>query len=128
MTSAIGRKAEGGWGDPFRRTTHTRIHTYIQLTPTTIIRTTTIEAGWLLSSCEPPACHFLCDDMRISIPSIPSSSSSRAQIDYTLTQATDLLADFLRNGNGKTMLMTGAGVSVDSGIAPYRGEHGHYSE
>ncbi|CAO1615181.1 unnamed protein product [Sympodiomycopsis kandeliae] len=63
--------------------------------------------------------------MRISIPSIPNTSS-RPSIEYTLSQATDVVSDFLSN-NGRTLIMTGAGVSVDSGIAPYRGEGGHYT-
>lgn len=64
--------------------------------------------------------------MRISIPSIPNVSS-RPNVEYTLAQATDLLTSFLQDGHGKALIMTGAGVSVDSGIAPYRGEGGHYT-
>lgn len=64
--------------------------------------------------------------MRISIPSIPNTSA-RPSAEYTLSQASDLLANFFREGDGKTLIMTGAGVSVDSGIAPYRGEGGHYT-
>ncbi|CAO1627978.1 unnamed protein product [Jaminaea pallidilutea] len=64
--------------------------------------------------------------MRISIPSIPNTSS-RPTIEYTLSQATDLVAEFLERGNGRNLIMTGAGVSVDSGVAPYRGQGGHYT-
>ncbi|CAO1622535.1 unnamed protein product [Parajaminaea phylloscopi] len=64
--------------------------------------------------------------MRISIPSIPHTAA-RPSVEYSLAQASDLLAGFLEQGNGKTLVMTGAGVSVDSGIAPYRGTGGHYT-
>lgn len=65
--------------------------------------------------------------MKISIPSIPNTSS-RPSIEYTLSQASDAVCDFLdRKGKGRALIMTGAGVSVDSGIAPYRGKGGHYT-
>ncbi|EPQ29471.1 uncharacterized protein PFL1_03226 [Pseudozyma flocculosa PF-1] len=64
--------------------------------------------------------------MKISIPSIPETSS-RAAIEYTLQHAAELVAAFLSNAKGKGLIMTGAGASVDSGIAPYRGENGHYT-
>lgn len=38
-----------------------------------------------------------------------------------------MVAEFLSAAKGKALIMTGAGVSVDSGIAPYRGENGHYT-
>ncbi|KAH0445959.1 hypothetical protein IEQ34_025207 [Dendrobium chrysotoxum] len=67
--------------------------------------------------------------MRISIPSIPDSVSQNArnQISYSLQSATDLVSSVLQRYRGKTLVMTGAGVSVDSGIAPYRGKDGHYT-
>lgn len=65
--------------------------------------------------------------MRISIPSIPTSASPRAPIEYTLQAATSLVSDVLTSSKGKALIMTGAGVSVDSGIAPYRGADGHYT-
>lgn len=34
----------------------------------------------------------------------------------SLADSVQLLVEFLRNGNGKTTLLTGAGISVDSGI------------
>lgn len=64
--------------------------------------------------------------MRISIPSIPSTST-RPFVEYSLGEATSKVNSFLEAGQGKTLIMTGAGVSVDSGIAPYRGEGGHYT-
>ncbi|PWN97506.1 DHS-like NAD/FAD-binding domain-containing protein [Tilletiopsis washingtonensis] len=64
--------------------------------------------------------------MRISIPSIPVSAP-RDRVQHTLEAGAALVADFLSAGAGKTLVMTGAGVSVDSGIAPYRGENGHYT-
>lgn len=64
--------------------------------------------------------------MRISIPSIPEQAS-RAAVEHSLESASKLVADFLLAAKGKALVMTGAGVSVDSGIAPYRGENGHYT-
>ncbi len=64
--------------------------------------------------------------MRISIPSIPEQAT-RSTIEYSLETATNIVADFLSTAKGKALIMTGAGVSVDSGIAPYRGENGHYT-
>ncbi|TKY86490.1 hypothetical protein EX895_004639 [Sporisorium graminicola] len=64
--------------------------------------------------------------MRISIPSIPEQAT-RATIEYSLENASRMVAEFLSTAKGKALIMTGAGVSVDSGIAPYRGENGHYT-
>lgn len=64
--------------------------------------------------------------MRISIPSIPEHTS-RVAIEYTLEDAATKVASFLSAAKGKALIMTGAGASVDSGIAPYRGENGHYT-
>ncbi|KAJ1020667.1 hypothetical protein NDA16_004060 [Ustilago loliicola] len=64
--------------------------------------------------------------MRISIPSIPEQAT-RATIEYSLENAAKMVAEFLSAAKGKALIMTGAGVSVDSGIAPYRGENGHYT-
>lgn len=64
--------------------------------------------------------------MRISIPSIPEQAT-RATIEYSLENGAKMVADFLSAAKGKALIMTGAGVSVDSGIAPYRGENGHYT-
>lgn len=38
----------------------------------------------------------------------------------------DVLVDFL--ANGQTLVLTGAGVSVDSGIRSYRGKEGSYND
>lgn len=65
--------------------------------------------------------------MRISIPSIPESASTRKHVEYTIEAAVQLIAKLLQQNRGRTLLMTGAGVSVDSGIAPYRGADGHYT-
>ena len=65
--------------------------------------------------------------MRISIPSIPHNENARPIIEYTVQQAGEVVAEFLRKGGKKNLIMTGAGVSVDSGIAPYRGKNGHYT-
>ncbi|BGP56230.1 hypothetical protein JCM8202_005767 [Rhodotorula sphaerocarpa] len=45
----------------------------------------------------------------------------------SLKDSVRLLVDFLRSGQGKTTLLTGAGVSVDSGIRAYRGKDGTYT-
>lgn len=39
-----------------------------------------------------------------------------------------LLADFLWTGLGRTVLLSGAGLSVDSGIRSYRGKGGSYND
>jgi NAD-dependent SIR2 family protein deacetylase len=65
--------------------------------------------------------------MRISIPSIPTNGPSREHAAHTLETATKLLCDVLQGHRGRTLIMTGAGASVDSGIAPYRGPDGHYT-
>lgn len=64
--------------------------------------------------------------MRISIPSIPNTSS-RPSIERTINEATDMIGAFLEKGGNRNLIMTGAGISVDSGIAPYRGKGGHYT-
>ncbi|SPC61557.1 related to NAD-dependent deacetylase sirtuin type 4 [Ustilago sp. UG-2017b] len=64
--------------------------------------------------------------MRISIPSIPEQAT-RATMEYSLENGAKMVAEFLSAAKGKAVIMTGAGVSVDSGIAPYRGENGHYT-
>ncbi|KAG9002155.1 hypothetical protein FRB93_011781 [Tulasnella sp. JGI-2019a] len=68
--------------------------------------------------------------MRITIPTIPLPTLSAAAkprfynaVDYQV--AAEKLAAFLHPKN--TLVLTGAGVSVDSGIRAYRGSDGHYS-
>ncbi|EGN96840.1 hypothetical protein SERLA73DRAFT_58639 [Serpula lacrymans var. lacrymans S7.3] len=62
--------------------------------------------------------------MRISIPTIPHMvSASNAQI-ISPAAAVERIANFLAPGN--VTVLTGAGVSVDSGIRAYRGKDGRY--
>jgi len=64
--------------------------------------------------------------VRISIPSIGHSPVSGTPIPkISKVAAVDQLSSFLARP-GRTALLTGAGVSVDSGIRPYRGEDGRY--
>lgn len=65
--------------------------------------------------------------MRVSVPTIPdavfrTANAGNAQI--TPAVAASRVADFL--AKGKTAVITGAGVSVDSGIRAYRGSSGRY--
>jgi len=64
--------------------------------------------------------------MRVSIPTIPTiPHAARPTIpNVTLPEAIKRLTDFL--GRGATTVLTGAGVSVDSGIKAYRGQDGRY--
>lgn len=65
--------------------------------------------------------------MRISIPSIPETASARRHAAHSFETAVSLLSGLLQKYRGRALVMTGAGVSVDSGIAPYRGADGHYT-
>lgn len=65
--------------------------------------------------------------MRITIPTIPKAvlslpSSTRKSI--PTSEAIDRITAFLSAGN--VTVLSGAGVSVDSGIRAYRGEDGRY--
>ena len=63
--------------------------------------------------------------MRISVPGLPliaASTPSAKRIPPS--EAVHRLADFLAKGN--VTVITGAGVSVDSGIRAYRGPDGRY--
>ena len=64
--------------------------------------------------------------MRISVPAIPSSILSSSTTNATISKAAaaERIAEFLAPGNVVTV--TGAGVSVDSGIRAYRGAKGIY--
>ncbi|WVQ94942.1 hypothetical protein IAU59_002031 [Kwoniella sp. CBS 9459] len=67
--------------------------------------------------------------VRISIPTLPKAPlvpPSGLSL-LPIPQAAAHLASFLEKGKGKTVMLTGAGVSVDSGIRAYRGEKGTYS-
>ena len=63
--------------------------------------------------------------MRVSVPTLPtilSSSTTTARI--STQEAVARIAAFLAPGNAT--VITGAGVSVDSGIRAYRGKDGRY--
>lgn len=64
--------------------------------------------------------------MRISVPSIPTAVLSTPTAAKTISRsaAAARIAAFLAPGNVVTV--TGAGVSVDSGIRAYRGSKGIY--
>ena len=64
--------------------------------------------------------------MRISVPTIPTSLISNASSSKTisLSAAVARIAEFLAPGN--VAVISGAGVSVDSGIRAYRGAKGRY--
>ncbi|EEB94758.1 hypothetical protein MPER_06379 [Moniliophthora perniciosa FA553] len=64
--------------------------------------------------------------MRVSVPNIPQTLLSSAQIlpSVSVQEAIERVANFLAAGN--VTVLTGAGVSVDSGIRAYRGKDGRY--
>ncbi|CDO69353.1 hypothetical protein BN946_scf184746.g34 [Trametes cinnabarina] len=65
--------------------------------------------------------------MRVSVPTIPDAVLRNAQqqkVTVTHAFAVDRIARFLARGNAA--VITGAGVSVDSGIRAYRGHKGSY--
>lgn len=64
--------------------------------------------------------------MRISVPTIPQAVLSKSTVAQNVSPAfaIERIANFLQPGN--TALITGAGVSVDSGIRAYRGQDGRY--
>ena len=64
--------------------------------------------------------------MRISIPHIPQAalSAKPSGVEISRAEAIEKLCRFLQAG--KTTVITGAGVSVDSGIRAYRGPDGRY--
>ncbi|WVQ83676.1 hypothetical protein IAT38_005819 [Cryptococcus sp. DSM 104549] len=67
--------------------------------------------------------------VRVSIPTLPPAPlvppSALTLLPPPL--AASHLGRFLEQGKGKTLILTGAGVSVDSGIRAYRGKEGTYS-
>jgi len=65
--------------------------------------------------------------VRITIPTISGNYpvATTPKIKLSKAAAIDRLAGFLTRP-GPVALLTGAGVSVDSGIRPYRGEDGRY--
>ena len=66
--------------------------------------------------------------MRLSIPNIPPSILSNAALrnvpSVQPAEAVQRIASFLSSGTAA--LLTGAGVSVDSGVKAYRGKDGRY--
>ncbi|KAJ7696555.1 DHS-like NAD/FAD-binding domain-containing protein [Mycena rosella] len=62
--------------------------------------------------------------MRISVPTIPLLSTRLPAPHRSIEEAVERVADFLFPGN--VAILTGAGVSVDSGIRAYRGSDGRY--
>lgn len=64
--------------------------------------------------------------MRISVPGIPQTILSGKSLasNVTAAEATEQLRAFIMTGN--ITALTGAGVSVDSGIRAYRGHDGRY--
>ncbi|PCH36333.1 DHS-like NAD/FAD-binding domain-containing protein [Wolfiporia cocos MD-104 SS10] len=64
--------------------------------------------------------------MRISVPTIPDALLRTASASQTISPraAAERVAEFLAPGN--VAVLTGAGVSVDSGIRAYRGAKGRY--
>ncbi|TFK29682.1 DHS-like NAD/FAD-binding domain-containing protein [Coprinopsis marcescibilis] len=65
--------------------------------------------------------------MRVSVPHIPQAILDATPTQYpviTAVEAVSKLCDFVRSGS--LTVLTGAGVSVDSGIRAYRGPDGRY--
>ncbi|KAJ7180762.1 DHS-like NAD/FAD-binding domain-containing protein [Mycena filopes] len=62
--------------------------------------------------------------MRISVPSISLLSTRPPPPTRSIKEAVERVAEFLLPGN--VAILTGAGVSVDSGIRAYRGNDGRY--
>lgn len=62
--------------------------------------------------------------MRVSVPTIPHVVTTTSNTPISPAVAVERIAQFLSPGN--VTLLTGAGVSVDSGIRAYRGKDGRY--
>ncbi|KAI9440564.1 hypothetical protein H4582DRAFT_1937796 [Lactarius indigo] len=66
--------------------------------------------------------------MRFSVPNIPPSILSNASLrnvpSVLPSEAVQRIASFLSSGTAA--FLTGAGVSVDSGVKAYRGKDGRY--
>lgn len=64
--------------------------------------------------------------MRITVPTIPQALLTSASTIPTVSkaEAIEQITTFLKPGN--VAVLTGAGVSVDSGIRAYRGKDGRY--
>jgi NAD+-dependent protein deacetylase sirtuin 4 len=59
--------------------------------------------------------------MRVSVPTI---TTARSSVKHSPPAAIERISEFLAPGNAA--VLTGAGVSVDSGIRAYRGKDGRY--
>ncbi|CAK5283128.1 unnamed protein product, partial [Mycena citricolor] len=62
--------------------------------------------------------------MRFSVPTIPLVVSGPTLPRFSVNEAIERVSAFLSHGN--VTVLTGAGVSVDSGIRAYRGSDGRY--
>ena len=62
--------------------------------------------------------------MKISIPGLPSTPFLPSTVD-SVEQAVEKIGQMLSR-NARPLVLTGAGVSVDSGIKSYRGKDGTY--
>ena len=64
--------------------------------------------------------------MRVSVPGIPKAILQAKPVSSinNINVAIERLSEFLKVGN--VAILTGAGVSVDSGIRAYRGSDGRY--
>ena len=71
---------------------------------------------------------FLVQYMRLSVPNIPpailSTASQRNTPSVSSSEAVQRISSFL--SSGRAAVLTGAGVSVDSGVKAYRGKDGRY--
>ena len=67
--------------------------------------------------------------MRLSVPNIPaailSKAAQRKPQNVSPLEAVERIASFLSSGHAA--VLTGAGVSVDSGLKAYRGKDGRYT-
>ena len=67
--------------------------------------------------------------MRLSVPNIPAAVLSKAvqrkSQSVSSSEATQRIVSFLTSGHAA--VLTGAGVSVDSGLKAYRGKDGRYT-
>ncbi|VDC03452.1 unnamed protein product [Peniophora sp. CBMAI 1063] len=63
--------------------------------------------------------------MRVSVPHLPATLLGRAPVPFVPKDvAVERITNFLKPGN--VAVLTGAGISVDSGIKAYRGKDGRY--
>ena len=87
-----------------------------------------MDGGWETNGqrgCDNRFLH-LYSHMRVSVPGIPQAilDASPVLALKSIPEAIQRLTEFI--GAGNVALVTGAGVSVDSGIRAYRGEDGRY--